>query len=94
MELRVQADPNPALPVATLDAGEHFRFMPSAVIASYTYNADVKELSIAFRSGARYTYKNVPLDTFDALNHAFSKGEFFQSRIRDHFEYRREPEDH
>jgi len=63
--------------------------MPSAVIKSYAYDAQARELSIVFQSGGRYVYEDVPPDTFDALSAAFSKGEYFISRIRDNYAFRR-----
>ncbi|HSM96840.1 MAG TPA: KTSC domain-containing protein [Rhizomicrobium sp.] len=63
--------------------------MPSAVIQSYSYNAETKELSILFRSDGLYVYEDVPPDTFDALNAAYSKGEYFQSRIRSKYDFHR-----
>jgi hypothetical protein len=64
--------------------------MPSSVIKFFKYNEDSKELNVTFQSGHRYVYSAVPLEIFQAMKAAFSKGEFFHKEIRDHFRYRRE----
>jgi lysyl-tRNA synthetase class 2 len=64
--------------------------MPSSVIRSFNYDADSRELSIVFQSGLRYTYENVPAETYTAMKSSVSKGEFFNAHIRDHFSFVRE----
>lgn len=59
------------------------------MIKSYSYNAEAKELCIVFRSGGSYVYEQVPTDAFDAFNAAFSQGEYFLSRIRPNYSFRR-----
>jgi hypothetical protein len=61
--------------------------MPSAVIRAFYYNAARHELSIVFQSGRRYAYQDVPETTYQEMKAAFSKGEFFNTRIRDHFQF-------
>jgi hypothetical protein len=61
--------------------------MPSAVIRAFYYNAARHELSIIFQSGRRYAYKDVPETAYQEMKAAFSKGEFFNTRIRDHFQF-------
>ena len=63
--------------------------IPSAVIKAYSYDPSAKELRIKFRSEGIYVYQDVPPDTFDALNAAFSKGEFFAAHIRNNYTFRR-----
>jgi hypothetical protein len=67
--------------------------MPSTVIRSFDYDSTSRELSIVFRSGRRYIYQDVPAATFEEMKAAFAKGEFFNSRIRDHFNFVRVPRD-
>ena len=64
--------------------------MPSSVIRSYHYDPVKRRLELQFVSGRRYRYHDVPEETYSAMRNAFSKGEFFNSRIRDHFRYTRE----
>jgi len=63
--------------------------MPSTVIRFFTYDAPHRRLTVVFRSGRRYVYREVPAEIFEAFAAAFSKGEFFNSRIRDHYEFER-----
>ena len=59
--------------------------MPSSVIRSYRYDPLQRKLELQFVSGRRYRYHDVPEETW-----RFSKGEFFNSNIRDHFRFTRE----
>jgi hypothetical protein len=63
--------------------------MPSTVIRFFTYDPDRRHLTIVFRSGRRYVYREVPKEVFEAFAAAFSKGEFFNSQIRDHYAFER-----
>ena len=40
--------------------------------------------------GRRYRYHDVPEETYHGMRQAFSKGEFFNARIRDQFRHTRE----
>jgi hypothetical protein len=61
--------------------------MPSTVIADMDYDPRHRTLSIRFRpSGRRYEYFGVPLEEYDALRHARSKGQFFNRHIRDQYD--------
>lgn len=62
--------------------------MPSTVIRRYVYCPDKGELWVEFVTGRRYVYAGVPQDLANALNSAFAKGVYFNSRIRDRFPYR------
>jgi hypothetical protein len=64
--------------------------VPSTVVRSFSYDAAARELHIVFQSGRRYTYKQVPRETFEAMQAAFAKGEFFNAHIRDCFEFVRD----
>jgi hypothetical protein len=64
--------------------------MPSSVIRSYEYSAPRQELRVTFQSGRRYRYQHVPAETYAEMKSAFSKGEFFNAHIRDHFPFIRE----
>jgi hypothetical protein len=65
--------------------------MPSAVIRSFSYEPESQALTITFQSGRRYLYLGVPETLVADMNRAFSKGEFFNERIRDHFSFERLP---
>jgi lysyl-tRNA synthetase class 2 len=64
--------------------------MPSTVIRSYRYDRQRRELAIVFQTGRAYTYREVPAETYAALEAASSKGEFFNRHIRDKFAFTRD----
>ena len=65
--------------------------MPSEVIRTVRYDADERRLEVEFVNGRRYAYHQVPLDLAEGLRAAFSKGAFFNRRIRDRYPYSRQP---
>jgi hypothetical protein len=65
--------------------------MPSTVIRNFRYDPDRRRLHITFISGRRYAYQDVPADLAEEMRLAFSKGTFFNRRIKDRFEYSPEP---
>jgi len=67
--------------------------MPSTVIRSYHYDRRRRALDIVFQSRRRYTYREVPEETYEAMKAAFSKGAFFNRHIRDHFTFERTGEE-
>lgn len=63
--------------------------MPSSVIRAFHYRPDDRRLDIVFVTGRRYTYHDVPVEVFEAMKAARSKGEFFNTRIRDRYTFTR-----
>jgi len=61
--------------------------MPSTVIRSYKYDPKCNQLVVVFQSGRRYVYEEVPSAVFESMKRAFSKGEFLNNHIRDHYRY-------
>jgi len=61
--------------------------MPSTVIRRFDYRHEASELEILFTTGRRYLYRDVPPDVADAFRAAFSKGRYFNARIRDNFDF-------
>jgi len=61
--------------------------MPSTVIRSFRYWADQAVLEITFVSGKRYRYLQVPESIYGEMRASFSKGEYFNRHIRDHFAF-------
>lgn len=59
--------------------------MPSSVIRQAYYRADEAVLDILFTTGRRYLYHNVPPDEADRFAAAFSKGRYFNARIRERY---------
>jgi hypothetical protein len=64
--------------------------MPSTVIRTFSYDADKRELAIVFQSGRTYVYLDVPQETYDDMRGSFSKGDFFNARIRERFRFVRQ----
>jgi hypothetical protein len=67
--------------------------MPSSVIRSFAYVPDERRLDIVFVSGRRYSYLDVPPELAEEMRASFAKGEFFNARIRDRFDFRRQPQE-
>ena len=70
--------------------------MPSMVIRRFDYHPAREALDVEFVSGRRYRYAGVPAAVAEAFREAFSKGRFFNARIRDRYPCRElaaEPED-
>jgi alkylated DNA repair dioxygenase AlkB len=61
--------------------------MPSTVIRNFSYDDSTRELRIVFQSGRPYLYQDVPRQIYESMQRAFSKGEFFNAHIRDHFKF-------
>jgi lysyl-tRNA synthetase class 2 len=63
--------------------------MPSTVIRAFDYDPAERRLDVNFVSGRRYSYFEVPPETYEAMKRSFAKGEFFNAHIRGHFRYAR-----
>jgi hypothetical protein len=61
--------------------------MPSTVIRAFDYDAGEQRLDVTFVSGRRYSYFEVPAETYEAMKRSFAKGEFFNARIRERFRF-------
>lgn len=59
----------------------------SSVISRIDYNAPARELHVTFTSGRRYSYIGVPAEVYDQFCRAASKGAFFNSLIRDRYDF-------
>jgi hypothetical protein len=62
--------------------------MPSHVIRRFVYDEMEQNLWVEFTTGRKYVYLAVPQEVADAFRGAFSKGAYFNTRIRDHFAFR------
>lgn len=62
-------------------------FPGSSNLESATYDPDVENLNVTFRSGRTYQYFNVPAATYRGLTLAGSAGEFFNRQIKNRFAY-------
>lgn len=61
--------------------------MPSTVIQRFDYDHESQALDITFTTGRLYRYHDVPPDMVDRFRAAFSKGRFFNARIRDSYDF-------
>ena len=59
--------------------------MPSNVIRRFVYDETEHELWVEFVTGRRYVYSGVPHEVAETFRTAFSKGVYFNSRIRDRY---------
>ena len=57
--------------------------MPSTVIRRFVYDEMEQQLWVEFTTGRKYVYSDVPHEVADAFRSAFSKGIYFNTRIRD-----------
>lgn len=64
--------------------------MPSSVIRAFHYHPEKAALDITFVSGRSYRYLQVPPAIYEEMRTSFSKGEFFNQHIRDHFAFERQ----
>ena len=62
--------------------------MPSNVISRFVYDPAERQLWVEFTTGRKYVYSGVPDEVADAFRSAFSKGVYFNTRIRGHFDCR------
>ncbi len=70
--------------------------MPSTVIRRFDYHPAHAALDVEFVSGRIYRYAGVSAAVAEAFRSAFSKGRFFNARVRDRYpciELSPEPED-
>ena len=63
--------------------------MPSTVIRAWKYDEAEERLDIVFVSGRHYSYHDVPPAIAEEMRQAFSKGSFYNRRIRDCFRFTR-----
>jgi len=61
--------------------------MPSTVIRRFAYLPAKRALDVEFVSGRRYRYYGVPEGLAGRFRAAFSKGRFFNTRIRDDYPF-------
>lgn len=61
--------------------------MPSTVIRRFDYRPAERVLEVTFTTGRQYRYLSVPGSIYQEMKGAYSKGEFFNRHIRDHFAF-------
>jgi KTSC domain-containing protein len=61
--------------------------MPSTALRHAVYDPQAQVLTLTFVTGRRYRYLEVPAAVAEGLQRARSKGGYFNTRIRDRFEF-------
>jgi hypothetical protein len=61
----------------------------SKILAAVAYNRDWQQLYLKFRSGEIYCYSGVPVEQYQGLLAADSKGKYFRGRILNRYLYQR-----
>jgi hypothetical protein len=62
--------------------------MPSTAIANIKYDDRRNRLTVTFVTGRIYEYVDVPSEVAASFQSAVSKGTFFNSYIRDRYDFR------
>ncbi len=62
--------------------------MPSTAIRSFYYDNEARQLFVTFVTGRKYVYDDVPADVHEAFRAASSRGGFFNTNIRGHYDFR------
>jgi hypothetical protein len=63
----------------------------SRMLTAVAYNHDWRELYLRFRSGDVYCYRGVPVERYEELLAADSKGQYCRQHILNHYHYDRVP---
>lgn len=58
------------------------RINASTSLSGADYDAEKQRLDITFKSGASYTYENVPPEIAEGLERAQSPGQFYHNSIK------------
>lgn len=59
----------------------------STALIGIGYDAATQRLTVQFRDGSRYQYRDVPENVHAALMRSGSKGRYFNAYIRERFRY-------
>lgn len=57
----------------------------SSMLAAVGYDADLRALVVLYNSGKAYQYLNVPVEVYQGLLAAGSKGRYMLDHVIDHF---------
>lgn len=63
-----------------------FKRVNSSMLRTVRYDPKNKFLDVAFRTGEKYRYKEVPPDEYKGLMNAESHGKYMQKHIIDHYD--------
>ena len=59
----------------------------SSNIETVTYDDATQQMNIVFKDGSEYQYDGVPVNTFMAMQHAPSAGQYFIRSVKDRYPY-------
>ena len=62
--------------------------MPSNAVAEIRYDQRARAAAVTFVTGRIYEYVDVPVEVAASFQSAFSKGTFFNTYIRDRYDFR------
>ena len=62
--------------------------MPSNAVAEIRYDHSRERLAVTFVTGRVHEYVDVPVEVAASFQSAFSKGTFFNTYIRDRYDFR------
>ena len=65
-----------------------YHVMPSNAVAEIRYDTARERLAVTFVTGRVYEYIDVPVEVAASFRSAFSKGTFFNTYIRDRYDFR------
>lgn len=61
----------------------------SSTISRMAYDETRKVLSVEFKNGSRYEYYDLPINVFQQMKAAASKGQFLSANIKGRYRYAR-----
>jgi hypothetical protein len=61
----------------------------SSTISRMAYDEARKALSVEFKNGSRYEYYDLPVNVFQQMTAAASKGQFLSANIKGRYRYAR-----
>lgn len=61
----------------------------SSNISRFDYNEEAHVLIVEFKTGATYKYYDVPLEVFERMRVASSKGQFLAQNVKGYYRYAR-----
>jgi hypothetical protein len=59
----------------------------SSTVARFGYDPDRRVLAVEFKTGGRYEYYDVPINLFEQMRVAVSKGQFLAQNIKSKYRY-------
>lgn len=67
---------------------KEFTYVDSSNLQGVRYDPETQVLGVQFKSGSTYEYDDVPIEEYEGLMAASSKGSYFNSNIKDGYTYR------